>query len=134
MELLAFLIADPMERSRNSKLSRRDQLGGWSADVGDIASPGTEEVLRALLLPPPALRGFRGVLGAPRRRLRLQHRSRRCLPFHAGPLPEVLAIQDQSRHRFCGLPAMRNGGASLLKATKYVKISVDQDSFPALCS
>ena len=122
MVLLAFLIADPMERSRNSKLSRRDQLDGWSTDVGDIASPGTEEVLRALLLHPPALRGLRGVLGTPRRRLRLQHLGRRRLPLHARPLPEVLAIQGQGRHRFCGLPTMRNGGASLLKATKYVKI------------
>lgn len=134
MVLLALLIADPMERSRNSKLSRRDQLVGWSAHVGDITSPGTEEVLRALLLHSPALRSLRGILGTPRRRLRLQHLGRRRLPLHARPLPEVLAIEGQSRHRFCHLPTVRNGGASLLKATKYVKISIDRDSFPALCS
>ncbi|KAM0869225.1 hypothetical protein ACQ4PT_040820 [Festuca glaucescens] len=115
---LAFLIDDPMEGNRSGKLSRCDQLGSWFTDVGDIDSPSKAEVLRAFLLHPPALRCLRRVPIAPRRRLRLQHRGRRRLPIHARPLPEVRAIQGQSRHCFCGLPPLWNCGASLLEASK----------------
>ena len=107
-----------MERNRSGKLTRCDQLGSRPANVGDITPPSEEDILRALLLHPPALHNLRRVPGISRWRLHLQLLGRTHLPLHARSLPEVLAIQGQGGHHPCLMPPLRNRGTSLLKASK----------------